>query len=349
MVTETIISNETVVTPARIMQTGFAFWSSKVLLSAVNLELFTLLAQGSKTMEEIRTALHLQQRGLPDFLDALVAMNFLHREGNGAIAKYCNTLESDAYLDKNKSCYIGGILEMANNRLYPFWNYLEEALQTGQPQNEVKLGAKPLFETLYEDENRLEEFIAAMGGIQAGNFFAFARQFNFSGYTTHCDVGGGGANLSIQIALHNPSIHSISWDLPKVAPIAARNIARLELQDRIETRSGDFFTDEFPKADVITMGNILHDWDLEQKKMLIQKAYSALPECGAFVVIENVIDDERRENAFGLLMSLNMLIETHGGFDYTAADFTSWAKEAGFTHVDIMHLSGPASALIAYK
>ncbi|MFL5746907.1 MAG: methyltransferase [Niastella sp.] len=348
MVTETI-STDVVVTPTRIMQTGLAFWSSKVLLSAVNLKLFTLLAQGSKTGEEIRTALNLQQRGLADFLDALVSMNFLHREGTGAEAKYCNTLESDAYLDKNKSCYIGGILEMANNRLYPFWNNLEEALQTGMPQNEVKSGKKSLFETLYEDENRLEEFIAAMGGIQTGNFIAFASQFNFDHYYTHCDVGGAGADLSIQIAKHHPSILSTSWDLPQVAPIATRNIERHQLQDRVVTRSGDFFNDEFPKADVITMGNILHDWDLTQKKMLIQKAYNALPPGGAFVVIENVIDDERKENTFGMLMSLNMLIETHGGFDYTAADFTSWTKEAGFSHVDIMHLSGPASALIAYK
>jgi precorrin-6B methylase 2 len=348
MVTETM-STETVVTPTRILETGFAFWSSKVLLSAVNLQLFTLLAQGSKTMDEIRTALNLQQRGLPDFLDALVAMKFLHREGNGFDAKYCNTLESDTYLDKSKSCYVGGMLEMANNRLYPFWSNLEEALQTGQPQNEAKSGDKPLFETLYDDEQRLEEFIAAMAGIQSGNFYAFARQFDFSGYTTHCDVGGAGANLSIQIALHNPSIRSTSWDLPKVTPIAIRNIERHQLQDRVVARSGDFFNEEFPKADVITMGNILHDWDLPQKKMLIQKAYNALPAGGAFVVIENIIDDERRENAFGLLMSLNMLIETYGGFDYTAADFTSWVKAAGFSRVDIMHLSGPASALIAYK
>lgn len=348
MVTETI-KTDVVVTPARIMQTGFAFWSSKVLLSAVNLKLFTLLAQGSKTAQEISKALNLQQRGLNDFLDALVAMNFLHREGNGAGAKYCNTLESDTYLDKNKSCYMGGILEMANNRLYPFWNNLEDALQTGLPQNEVKSGDKPLFETLYEDENRLEEFIAAMGGIQTANFMAFASHFNFRDYDTHCDIGGAGADLSIQIARHTPAIHSISWDMPKVTPIATRNIERHEQQDRVVARTGDFFNEEFPKADIITMGNILHDWDLAQKKMLIQKAYRALPKGGAFVVIENVIDDDRKENAFGLLMSLNMLIETHGGFDYTAADFTSWTKEAGFSQVDIMHLTGPASALIAYK
>lgn len=348
MVSETISTNVEV-TPTHILQTGFGFWSSKVLLTAVNLKLFTLLAQGRKTAEEIRTAYNLQQRGLADFLDALVAMNFLQREGNGAGAKYFNSQESDTFLDKNKPSYIGGIMEMANNRLYPFWSHLDEALQTGMPQNEVKSGTKSLFETIYNDEHLLEEFVAAMGGIQAGNFIAFAHQFNFSGFETHCDIGGAGADLSIQIALHNSGVHSISWDLPQVAPIANRNIERFKVQDRVVTQTGDFFKDDFPKADIITMGNILHDWDLEQKKMLIQKAYKALSKGGALVAIENVIDDERRENAFGLLMSLNMLIETRGGFDYTAADFTSWAKDAGFNRVDIMHLTGPSSAVIAYK
>lgn len=238
---------------------------------------------------------------------------------------------------------------MANNRLYPFWNHLEEAPKTGLPQNEVRNGGQPLFETLYADESRLEEFLGAMGGFQSGNFMVFAKQFDFSDYYTHCDVGGAGGDLSIQIAIHNPNMRSTSFDLPKAAPIAQRNISNNNVDDRVNVASGNFFTDKLPKANVITMGNILHDWNLEEKKMLISKAYDALPAGGALVVIENVIDDERKENAVGLMMSLNMLIESYGGFDYTAADFTGWAKEAGFSHVNMMHLTGPTSALIAYK
>lgn len=348
MVTETK-TNEMVLTPARIMQTGFAFWSSKVLLTAVNMELFTFLSAKPRTAGEIGEKLDLQERGIRDFLDTLVATDFLYREGNDAAARYGNTLESDVFLDKNKPSYIGGILEMANNRLYPFWSHLDEALQTGLPQNEVRGGGKPLFETLYSDEHRLELFINGMAAVQLGNFIAFAREFDFSGYTSHCDIGGAGGDLSIQIAINNPSIQSVSWDLPQVKPIVDRNIRRHKLHDRIQTASGNFFEDSFPKADVITMGNVLHDWSLEEKKMLIRKAYEALPKGGALVVIENVIDDERKQNVFGLLMSLNMLIETYGGFDFTAADFGDWAREAGFAKIKLIHLMGPSSALIAYK
>lgn len=343
------VAADIVISPAKIMQVGFGFWSSKVLLTAVKFDLFSLISDNSKTAEEIQTALNLQERGVGDFLDTLVALGFLHREGVGANAKYCNTLESEVFLDKRKPSYVGGILEMANDRLYPFWNNLEDALKTGLPQNEAKTGSRPIFEALYADEARLEGFIAGMAGIQNGNFIAFARNFDFSNYKTHCDIGGASGNLSTHIAVQNPAMQSITFDLPPVAPIAKRNIDSLGLADRVKVVSGDFFNDVFPKADVITMGNILHDWDLEAKKMLIKKAYDALPEGGAFVVIENIIDDARKENAFGLMMSLNMLIETPGGFDYTASDFSAWAKKLGFTRIEVMPLNGPASALIAYK
>src|SRR5207249_8790914 len=140
-----------------------------------------------------------------------------------------------------------------------------------------------------------------------------------------------------------------SYDLPVVAPIAEKAIATAGLTDRVTAASGDFFADPLPPADVITMGLILHDWNLEGKRRLIRAAYEALPEGGAFIVIENLIDDARRENAFGLMMSLNMLIEFGDAFDYTGADFTRWCTEVGFRDVEVMPLAGPASAAIAYK
>lgn len=337
------------ITPAQIMQTGLGFWSSKILLTAVNLELFTLLAQECKSAEAIRESLDLHPRAVHDFLDTLVALRFLCKHGKGESAVYANTLETEVYLDKNKDSYIGGMLEMADNRLYRFWDNLEEGLRTGLPQNESRNSTESPFAALYADEDRLKEFLKAMGGVQIGNFSAFAKQFDFENYYTHCDIGGAAADLSIQIAINNPGILSTSFDLPQVAPIAASNIKNAGVSERVRTRSGNFFTDDFPRADLITMGNILHDWNLEEKKMLIAKAFAALPDGGALVVIENIIDDARKENAFGLMMSLNMLIETPGGFDYTAADFVGWAREAGFSRIRKMHLTGPSSAMIAYK
>ncbi|EPR66227.1 methyltransferase [Cyclobacterium qasimii] len=343
------ITNENQIDPSKIMQIGMGFWASKTLLTAVNMGLFTHLAFGALSGEEIRNKLGLNPRSLFDFLDALVALGFLNRTGIKDSGSYSNSEDSDLFLDKNKPSYIGGILEMSNNRLYPFWNDLEEGLKTGKPQNETKNGGAPVFEAIYANQDRLREFINGMGGAQAGSFIKLAHDFDFSKYNTLCDVGGSGANLSIQIANNNSHMKCITFDLPPVGPIAQENVDSIGLTDRIEVKSGDFFTDELPQADVITMGNILHDWGSIDKLMLIKKAYNSLPEGGAFIVVENIIDDERSKNAFGLLMSLNMAIETDKGFDFTASDFNQWAKEVGFSETKVMPLAGPSSAIVAIK
>ncbi len=335
--------------PSHIMQIGMGFFASKTLLSAVELGLFSALAAGPLTAYELRTRLELHPRALPDLTDALVALGLLAREGDGPEAKYSNTPDGALFLDRKSPAYIGGILEMANARLYKYWGDLTEALKTGKPQNEIKHTGESMFGKLYEDPARLEQFMNAMSGISAGNFRAFAAQFDFSKYKTLCDVGGATGQLSCLVALAAPHMACTTFDLPKVAPIATRRIEQAGLSTRVQVASGDFFADPLPKADVITMGMILHDWNLEKKKLLIKKAYEALPEGGAFVVVEALIDDARRSNAFGLLMSLNMLVEFGDAFDYTGADFAGWCREIGFRDVKVMPLAGPSSAAIAIK
>ena len=253
------------------------------------------------------------------------------------------------FLDRNGSGYIGGILEMANARLYRFWADLTEALKTGMPQNETKYSGEPMFAKLYEVPERLEQFMNAMSGISADNFRAFAQKFKFAQFGTLCDVGGATGQLSCIVAAANPHMRCTSFDLPNVVPIATRKIVQAGLSDRVTAVGGDFFVDPLPRADVITMGMILHDWNLDKKKVLIRKAYDALPEGGAFVVIEALIDDARRENAFGLLMSLNMLIEFGDAFDYSGSDFANWCREVGFRSIEVIPLTGPSSAAVAYK
>jgi predicted O-methyltransferase YrrM len=301
------------------------------------------------TGEQIERKLSLHPRGTYDFLDALVSMGFLDREGDGPGGLYKNTETTRHYLDKNGDSYVGGILEMLNARLFKYWDDLGDALKTGQPQNEIKHSQKPLFEELYADIPRLEQFMGAMTGLSRQNFVALAQKFDFSKYRTLCDVGGAAGVLSIAVAEKHRNLVCISFDLPAVEPIAKRSIERAGLSDRIKTASGDFFQDPLPKADVITMGMILHDWNLEKKKHLIRSAYEALPPKGALIAVENLIDDARRENTFGLLMSLNMLIEFGDAFDFTGADFREWCGEAGFREFEVLHLMGPCSAAIAYK
>jgi hypothetical protein len=335
--------------PSHIMQTATAFWGSKVLLTAVELDLFSTLAEAPMTASELGKALGLHPRGTYDFFDALVALMFLDRDGDGAEGRYRNTPETAAFLDKSRPTYIGGFPEMLNSRIFGSWGHLGAALKTGLAQNETKNNGKAWFEELYADETKLGEFLEAMSALQAANFAQLAEKFDFSRYKTVGDIGGALAMSSRIIGARHEHLTFTSFDLPQVAPHAQKHIDAAGMADRITAAGGDFFQDEFPKADIIIMGNILHDWNLQKKNILIKKAYDALPEGGAFVAIENLIDDARRENAFGLLMSLNMLIEFGDAFDYTAKDFREWCSGAGFVHFEFISLAGPASAAIAYR
>jgi O-methyltransferase domain/Dimerisation domain len=335
--------------PSAILQTAFGFWSSKVLLTAVEMGLFTRLGDRTLTGKELGAELGLHPRGISDFFDALVATKYLARAGNGPEARYSNIPGVAVYLDQKSPRYIGGILEMLNVRLFRFWHDLPDALRTGKPQNEVKHSQKPIFEELYSDLPRLEQFLGAMTGLSRINFEAFAETFDFKPYKTLCDVGGATGLLSIEVTRRHPHLRAVSFDLPAVEPVAKKSIAAAGLSDRIGTAAGDFFKDPLPKADLITMGMILHDWNLERKMHLIHAVYDALPPGGAFVAIEALIDDDRRENLFGLLMSLNMLIEFGDAFDFSGADFRKWCGEAGFKRFGVLPLAGPTSAAVAYK
>jgi hypothetical protein len=335
--------------PSPILQTAFAFWNAKVLLTAVELGVFDALADKPLTAPELGHALELHPRGTFDFFDALVAMKFLDREGAGESARYSNTPAGSVYLVPTSPRYIGGILVMLNARLFKYWHDLPDALRTGKPQNEIKHTGTGMFEELYSDPQRLEQFMGAMTGLSRMNFELFAERFDFRPCKTMCDVGGATGLLCMEVAKRHPHVRCTSFDLPVVEPIAKKHIAAAGLSDRVGTAHGDFFKDPLPKADLITMGMILHDWNLERKKQLIRAAYDALPPGGAFVVIEALIDDARRENAFGLLMSLNMLIEFGDAFDYSAQDFRGWCTEAGFKRFETIPLAGPSSAAVAYK
>ena len=331
--------------PDHILQVGLGFWASKTLLSAVEMELFTELAKHPEDLETLQGRLGLHPRSARDFFDALVALKFLERRDG----RYHNTPSADFFLDKRKPSYIGGVLEMANHRLYPFWERLTTALRTGLQQNETRDGGPDYFATLYADPARLKEFLRAMTGVSHGSNMAIARKFPWSKYRTAVDIGTAQGDLITQVALANPHIEGTGFDLPEVEPIFEDYVAANGLSSRVKFSPGSFLNQPLPKANVVMMGHILHDWNLEEKRMLVRKAYEALPEGGAYVVYESIIDDDRSTNAFGLMMSLNMLIETPGGFDYTGADCARWMKEAGFRETRVEHLIGPDSMVIGIK
>jgi hypothetical protein len=332
------------VTPDKILQLGMAFWGSKVLLTAVELGVFTEVAKRPASAEDLSQRLGLAARGSRDFLDALVALGMLERKDG----IYKNTEESAIYLDREKPTYIGGFLEMVNARLYKYWGRLTDAVRTGGPQNETKNGGKT-FETFYEDPNRMRQFLQGMTGISGTVVQAIAEKFPWKKYKTFADIGAAQGGLSVGVAGAHAHLQGIGFDLPMVKPVFDEFIAERGLSNRLTFQGGDFFEEPLPAADVLVMGHILHDWDLEQKLMLVRKAFDALPKGGALLVYDAMIDNDRRSNAFGLLMSLNMLIETAGGFDYTTEDCESWMRQAGFSDVHVEQLTPTYSMCVGIK
>jgi hypothetical protein len=267
-------------TPDAIMQLGTAFWASKTLLSAVELGLFSeLAAAGPLDAEALRERLGLHPRSARDFFDALLALGMLEREGS----RYRNTPATELFLDRSKPSYVGGLLEMLNARLFGFWNSLTEGLRTGQPQNEAKSGGN-LFEALYKDPQRLRGFAKAMSGISAGVAQAIATTFPWERYQTVIDVGCAEGSVPVQIARAHEHISGGGFDLPALEPLFEEHVAQAGLGGRLRFHGGDFFADQLPAADVLIMGHILHDWDASEKRMLLEKAHTALPDGGALIV-----------------------------------------------------------------
>lgn len=330
--------------PGHLMQLGLGFWGARAFLSAVELGVFSVLAGGPLTETQLRERLKLHPRSSQDFFDTLVALGVLRRVDG----EYSNTPDTAAFLDRAKPSYIGGIFEMAAKRLYPFWTHLTEALRTGQPQNEAKSGGDP-FAQLYSNPEGLRTFLTSMTGLSMNAGRIMAAKFPWQRYKSFTDVGGAQGGVAAQIALAHPHLTGLVFDLPQVEPLSKEYLRSLNLDSRVKFQSGNFFNEPLPRTDVLIMGHILHDWGLEQKLTLLRKAYAALPEGGALIVFDAMIDNERSTNTVGLLMSLNMLIETPAGFDYTPIDCQEWLASTGFSDMTVEALGPTESMVIARK
>jgi cyclopropane fatty-acyl-phospholipid synthase-like methyltransferase len=262
--------------------------------------------------------------------------------------RYAATPETALFLDRTSPAYVGGLLEMANARLYPFWGSLTEALRTGRPQNEAKHG-EDFFTALYADQERLRQFMRSMTALSSGAARAIAQQFPWERHHVLVDLGCAEGGLPVTVAQAHAHIRGGGFDLPPVRALFEAYVEAAGLSDRLRFHPGDFFADPLPPADVYTLGHVLHDWAVEDRRALLRKVHDALPDGGAVIVFDAVIDDERRTNAFGLLMSLNMLIETPGGGDYTGAECCAWLREAGFREAYVEHLAGPDSMVVGIR
>lgn len=331
------------VKPDRILDVAYAFWQSKALLTAVELDLFTVLAAEPLDCDALIAQLGLAGRGTRDFFDALVALGFLDRDRDG---RYRNASDADLYLDRNKATYVGGQIEHLNTRHYRNWGLLATALRTGLPQSrELAAG----YDVLYADAAARDVFLAGMtsGSLLAAR--ALAQRFSWNEYSTFLDIGTAQGCVPVEIARAHPHLSGGGFDLPTVGPAFTQYVQSHDLSGRLRFFPGDFLPDPLPAADVLIMGRILHNWELATKKLLVRKACEALPRGGALIVYDPLIDDERSHNAHALLSSLNMLIETPGGFEYTAAECCAWMHEAGFAATRVEPLDRTHSMIVGLK
>ncbi len=333
-----------VITPDRIVKLGLAFRAAKALLSAVELGVFTALAESPLDLDTLRKRVGIDERGARDFFDALVALGMLERDESG---RYANTLETDLYLDRQKPTYIGGELDHFNTYVYPHWNLLTPALRTGKPQSGAR--ATGHYPALYADQAALETLVKGMTGGTLPVAKALAAKFNWQNYKTIIDVGTAQGCLPVQIAHAHPHISGGGFDLPPVAPHFGNYVREHDLSHRLRFYAGDFLQDPLPSADVLVFGRVLHNWDIATKRMLLKKAHDALPAGGALIVYERLIDDKRRVNAAALLASVNMVIMTAGGFDFTGADCIGWMREAGFRDMRVELLTSEYSMVVGTK
>lgn len=335
---------ESEATPEFIMDIGHAFRRSKALLSAVELGVFTALAGGPLAIDALKERVSINDRGARDFFDALVALGMLVRNGDG---RYANSAATDLYLDRNKPTYVGGLLESFNAWQYSVWGSLTAALRTGAPQ--APDGTRGHFKSLYADETTRGLFASGMTVRSRPVAAALAIKFPWADFNTLIDIGTAEGCLPVEIAGVHPHVTGGGYDLPPMGPLFDRNVQSHELSERLKFYSGDFLADPIPVADVLVMGRILHSWDLPTKKMLLRKAYDALPSGGALIVYERLIDDERRTNAAALLSSLNQLLLSPGGFDFTGAECTGWMRESGFRNLSAEPLGTEETMIVGLK
>jgi hypothetical protein len=339
-----ITSSRQKAVPDRILEIGHAFRASKALLTAVELGIFTALADGPLDLETLRRRVGIHARGARDFLDALVAVGMLNRQVDGS---YINTPETDRYLDRNKSTYVGALLERFGVEQYELWSSLTKAVQTGLPQYDQSMVNN--FGPVYADKRSRDLYVEGMTARTRPAARALAAIFRWADYRTFVDIGTSRGCLPVELALAHPHLHGSGFDLPPLAPLFREYVQEHALSSRLRFCPGDFFKDPFPKADVVIIGRVLHNWDLTTKRMLLEKAYEALPPNGALVVYERLIDDDRRHNADGLLSSLQMLLASPGGFDFTGADCVGWMRETGFRDMRVEQLTADHSMVVGLK
>jgi hypothetical protein len=332
--------------PQDIVQLGMSFWSSRLILAAVDAGVFSALAGGPMCEQELADILGWHPRAAGTAFDALVEAGLLRRDKAG---RYANTFRSALFLDRAKPSYVGGLMELSSTRLYDLWSGLDDLLRTGRPGAEEERGDNEFFSMLYRDPLALRDFLAGMTGISTGEATLLAVRFPWRRFRTFVDIGCAQGALGVRVALSHRHLRGSGFDFPAVRPVFDEYVASFGLQNRLEFIEGDFLEVPLPSADVISFGHVFHGRNTQIRRELVAKAYAATPPGGAVIVYDAMIHPGRRNNYQSLLSSLNIMLESREGYESSTTECAELLRGGGFTRVKVRHLIGPTSAVFGFK
>jgi hypothetical protein len=329
-------------TPSDIKRLGNAFCHAKLLLTASEVGLFADLdthgGPDGSTAAEVGVRLGLHERGLADFLDALVVLGLLTRYQG----RYAATEATRRHLVPGRPTYIGGFLNRANTVLYPAWGNLTAALRTGEPQ--VPSAQDGEFERMLSEPRQQAQYLRMMDAVNTQLAPLLADAVDWSRFRSLVDVGGARGNLAAHLVLAHPHLTATVFDLPVMAGPLAEHMAELRPPSAVAFVGGNFFVDPLPAGDLLVIGHVLHNWSPEERQLLVKKAFAAVNPGGALLVYDAMLDDEPTDLA-RLVVSLNMLLVTKGGSEYPATECRRWLADAGFVDVRSQAL-GSADTLV---
>jgi predicted O-methyltransferase YrrM len=305
---------------------------AKVLMAANRLEVFNVLGEALLPAREIARRCGTHPRSTRLLLNACVALGFLGRQDN----LYANTPEGLQLLVRGKPTYIGDSINHGD-WLWRTWGRLADAVRANKP---VIAPADP-----GEGPSIHRDFILAMHDRAMHTGEALAEALDLTGRRQLFDAGGGPGTYSCFLARRYPELRCIVFDLPPAIRIAEETIASFGLRDRVITRAGDYFRDDFGRGnDVVLLSAVVHSMPPRRAKQLLRKAYDSLVSGGLVVVHENLTASSKTSPTSAVLFSLNMLVNTGDGRSYSGREIMAWMRETGFTNPTVKRLPAPAAS-----
>jgi 2-polyprenyl-3-methyl-5-hydroxy-6-metoxy-1,4-benzoquinol methylase len=319
-----------------IRELANSFRESRVLLTAVELKIFTVIDKHMMTSDEVAQKINANQRSTDRLMNALCAMGIL----NKIHGKFYNTDLASKFLVEGKPEFMGGLYH--TNNLWDTWSNLTDSVIKGSSfiSNQNKT----------EKDDWVKAFIGAMHyrGVNQGKILAM--MIDLTNVKRMLDVGGGSAAFSMEIVKKNPAINAVVIDLPYVIPLTKKYVSEAGLTNKFNFLEGDYLTSDFEGSyDLILLSAIVHINNYEQNKMLIKKCADALNKNGMIIISDFVMNDDRTKPNHGALFSLNMLVGTANGDTFTEGEIKEWLESAGLSKIERKNTSFGTDLMIAVK